>query len=67
MYIGQTKRNLGKRTKEHYRNLRLNSTEKSTIASHFWNTGHEINNSANLLKPANKKNELIIWGKNIYP
>jgi hypothetical protein len=43
-------RNLETRTKEHFRNLRLNYTEKSAIASHFWSTGHEINNSANLLK-----------------
>ena len=42
VYIGQTKRNLETRTK-HFRNLRLNHTDKSAIASHFWNTGHEIN------------------------
>ena len=47
MYIEQTKRNLETRTKEHFRNLRLNHTEQSAIASHFWNTGHEIKNSAN--------------------
>ena len=40
--------------------LGLNHTEKS---SRFWNTGHEINNSADLLKSVNRKNELIIWGK----
>ena len=51
------------RTKEHFKNLRLNHTEKSAIASQFWNTGHEINNSAILLKPVNRKNELIIWEK----
>jgi GIY-YIG catalytic domain. len=50
VYIGQTKRNLETRTKEHFKNLRLNHTDKSTIASHFWNTGHEINNSAIILK-----------------
>ena len=44
-------------TKEHFRNLRLNHT----VASHFWNTGHEINHSANLLKSVNRKNELITW------
>ena len=54
------------RTKEHFRNLMLNHTDKSAIASYFWNTGHEINNSANLLKSANRKNEIIIWEKNIY-
>ena len=59
----QTKRNLETRTKERFRNLRLNHTEKSALASHFWNMGHEISNSANLLKSVNKKNELIIWDK----
>jgi hypothetical protein len=27
------------------------------------NTGHESNNSANVLKSVNRKNELIIWEK----
>ena len=62
VYIGQTKRNLETRTKEHFRNLRLNYTDKSAIASHFWNTGHEINNSANILKSVNRKN-INIKGK----
>ena len=64
VYIGQTKKKFRKkRTKEHFRNLKLNHTEKSAIASHFLNTRHEINNSANLLKSVNKTNELIIWEK----
>jgi hypothetical protein len=41
----------------------LNHTDKSTIASYFWNTGHEINNSANILKSVNRKNEQITWEK----
>ena len=57
----QTKRNVETRKKEHFRNLRLNHTDKSAIASHIWNTGHEINNSANILKSVNN------MGKNIYP
>ena len=67
MYIGQTKKNVETRTKEHFRNLRLNHTDKSAIASHFGNTGHEINNSANISKSVNRLNELITWEKNIYP
>ena len=67
MYIGQTKINLETRTKEHFRNLRLSHTDESAIASHFWYTGLEINNTANILKSVNKKNELITWEKNIYP
>jgi GIY-YIG catalytic domain. len=63
VYIGQTKKNLEMRTKEHFRNLRLNHTDKSAITSHFLNTGHEINNSVNLLKSVNRKNELISWEK----
>ena len=43
------------RTKGHFRNLTLNHTYKSAIASHSWNTGHKIN----------RKNELIIW-ENIF-
>jgi len=65
VYIGLTKRNLDTRTKEHFRNLRLDHIEKSAIALHFWNIGHEINNSANLLKSVNNKNKLIVWGKKI--
>ena len=34
VYIGQTKRNLETRTKEHFRNVRLNHLEKSDIALH---------------------------------
>ena len=40
----------------------MNQTEKSVIASHFWNTGHEINNTANILKSV-KRNKLITWEK----
>ena len=29
----------------------------------IWNTGHEINNSAKLIKSVNRKNQLIIWEK----
>ena len=61
VYIGQTKRNVETRTNKHFGNLRLNHTDKSAIASHFWNTGHEINNTASILKSVNKKNELITW------
>ena len=35
VYIGQTKINLETRTKEHFRNLRLNHREKSAIAFTF--------------------------------
>ena len=65
VYIGQIKKNLETRTKEHFRNLNVTYTEKSAIASHFCNTGYEINNSANLLKSINKKNKPIIW-ENIF-
>ena len=59
-------RNLEIRTKEHFRNLRLNHTEKWAIGSHFWNTEHEIYNSTNLLKSLNRKNEIIIWSETKY-
>ena len=48
VFIEQTKRNLETRTKEHFS---LNHTDKSAIASHFWKTGHGINNSANFKYP----------------
>ena len=47
-HVGQTKRNLETRTKEHFRNHRLNHIDKSAIVLHFWNTGHEIDNSITL-------------------
>ena len=48
------------RTKEHFRNLKLDNIEKSTIASHFWNTVHEIDNRATSIESVNKMNELLI-------
>ena len=65
MYIGQIKRNLEEGTKERFRNLRLNHVEKPAIASHFCNTGHEIDNSAIILELVNKRKELVIW-ENIF-
>ena len=41
--------------------------QKCDAMADLWNTGHEINNLANLLKSVNRKNELIIWEKNNYP
>ena len=58
MYIGQKKRNL--ETKEHFRNLRLNHTEKSATVLHCWNTGHEINNSSKLNKFFHSEENQII-------
>ena len=40
--------------------------EKSAIASHFWNSAHEIDNSAILLKSVNKRDKLVTWKKGIY-
>ena len=62
-FLSLSLRNLETRTKEHFRNVRLNHLEKTAIASHVWNTGHEINKSATLLKSVNEKNELMIWEK----
>jgi GIY-YIG catalytic domain. len=63
VYIGQTKRNVETRTKEHFRILRLNHIEKSALALPFWNTGQETDNSATLLKSVNKRNILLIYEK----
>ena len=41
-YIGQTKRNISTRLKEHIRYTKLNQTDKSALAEHSHNTKHLI-------------------------
>jgi hypothetical protein len=50
-YIGQTRRNIKTRFKEHMAHFKYNRPEKSSIAQHMIETGHEITeNNLKLLK-----------------
>ena len=56
-YIGQTKRNLLKRFKEHLYYIRYQQTEKSALACHNVETGHTISlEGSKLLKHSTAKN-----------
>jgi predicted GIY-YIG superfamily endonuclease len=42
VYVGQTASTIEIRCQEHIRHLPIGHTEKSTVAEHLLNTGHEI-------------------------
>jgi hypothetical protein len=42
VYIGQTDRSIEARCKEHTRHIRFDQLEKSAVAEHSINTGHQI-------------------------
>jgi hypothetical protein len=42
VYVGQTGRSIETRCKEHMRHIRLDQPEKSAVAEHSVNTGHQI-------------------------
>ncbi|KAI4466555.1 giy-yig endonuclease superfamily [Holotrichia oblita] len=44
-YIGQTRRAVSTRFKEHMANLRFNRTEKSSVAQHIFETDHNIDHT----------------------
>jgi hypothetical protein len=53
MYIGQTGKYIEARCKEHMRHIRLDQLEKSAIAEHSINAGHQIDfNSFSVLDRA---------------
>jgi hypothetical protein len=58
-YVGQTKRNIDIRFKEHLRNVKNQEDDKSPVAEHLLNTNHNIK-SAKLLKNVNNYRELNI-------
>ena len=60
-YIGQTKRNLKTRVKEHFRNIKQKQEDKSAVAFHFWNKNHDIDPNPKLLKGVINKNKLTTW------
>ena len=43
VYIGQTKRTIKLRAEEHVRNVKNREVQRSAVAEHFWDTGHNIN------------------------
>ena len=47
VYIGQMKRNIEIKLKEHLRNIRLNHIDKSVLAAHLWDEEHYIQNETN--------------------
>jgi len=62
LYIGQTKRSIRTRFKEHTSNIRLNHPEKSAIANHCITTGHTIReNNLKILKPVSNSYYLNAW------
>jgi hypothetical protein len=58
-YVGQTRRNIGIRFKEHLRNIKNQEDEKSPLAEHVLGTNHNIN-SIKLLKQVNNSQELNV-------
>ena len=59
-YIGQTKRNIKTRLKEHLYAANRNLKEKSAIAEHIINTGHKMDN-LDLLRKISSQRELPIF------
>jgi hypothetical protein len=50
VYVGQTKRNIEIGLKEYLRNIRLYQIDKSVLATHVWDKGHDIQKEMTLLK-----------------
>ena len=60
-YIGQTKRNLKTRIKEHFRNIKYKHVEKSAVATHHLIKGYELNPVPKLLKNLTGRSEMTMW------
>ena len=61
MYIGETKRRLGTRIKEHKDACMKCFTDKSAIAEHAWTNDHPINwADTKILQRANRAMELVL-------
>ncbi|XP_050524101.1 uncharacterized protein LOC126895864 [Daktulosphaira vitifoliae] len=58
-YVGQTKRNIGVRFKEHLRNIKNQEVEKSPVAEHLLTHNHSIK-TIKLIKNVNNYKELNI-------
>ena len=58
-YVGQTRRSIKTRYKEHIAHFRLNRPEKSSVAQHIFDTGHSMGpNSLRLAKSVSCNREL---------
>lgn len=58
-YIGQTKRNIKQRYKEHFSHIKYNRPEKSAFAQHILEEGHNTNvNNVTLLKDVKNSRHL---------
>jgi hypothetical protein len=61
VYIGQTGRSIEARCKEHMRHRRLDQPEKSAVAEHSFNTGHQIDfNSTSVLERASEYMDRLV-------
>jgi len=61
VYIGETKRQLETRMKEHHAAARLGHLEKSAVAEHAWQEGHTINwSGVRILDEASRNSVLLI-------
>jgi hypothetical protein len=55
VYVGQTSRTIETRCKEHMRYIHLGQPEKSTVAEHRFETGHNFNfSSTSILNKATR-------------
>lgn len=64
IYIGQTKRNIKTRFKEHCSHIKYNRPQKSAVASHVLSNDHfniTDENNLTLIKQINKKSHLDAW------
>ena len=61
IYIGQTKRNLKTRIKEHFRNIKYKHLEKSAVTTHHLINGHELNPVPKLLRNLTGRSEMTMW------
>ena len=61
-YIGQTRRNIEIRMKEHCRNIKYFHIDKSAVAAHSWEYGHQIDDNIKLIEHIFPK-DLNVWEK----
>ena len=62
-YIGQIRRNIETRMKEHCRNIKCFQIDKSAVAAHSWENGHHIDNNIKLIKHIIFHKDLNVWKK----
>ena len=60
VYVGQTRRSIATRGKEHMRNVRNAEVGKSAIAKHCVEEGHEMNKERRLLKRVDQRGRMNI-------